>query len=271
LKIKKILVSQPQPLDQEKSPYFELAEKNNLKVDFRPFSYVEGVSVKEFRQNRIDILSHSGVIFTSKTAIDHFFRICEEMRVSVPDTMKYFCQSESTAFYLQKYIVYRKRKIFFGKGTFPELIDILLKHKEEKFLVPLSDQHKPEIPKLLEKNKLKFTKAILYRNVYSDLSDLAGIKYDLMVFYSPSCVKSLLQNFPDFKQDDIKIASFGTSTAKAVKDAGLKLDVQAPMPQFPSMTMALEHFIKEHNKNEAKGENKATKNSETKAEESKVK
>ena len=252
MKIKKILVSQPQPSEQEKSPFFELAEKNNLKVDFRPFSYVEGVSVKDFRQNRIDILAHSAVIFTSKTAIDHFFRICEEMRVVVPDIMKYFCMSESIAFYLQKYIVYRKRKIFFGKGTFPELIDNLLKHKDEKFLVPLSDSHKPEYPKLLEKNKLKFTKAILYRNVSSDLSDLAGVKYDMMVFYSPSCIKSLLHNFPDFKQDEIKIASFGTSTAKAVKDAGLNLDVQAPLPQFPSMTMALEFFIKEHNKNEAK-------------------
>jgi uroporphyrinogen-III synthase len=272
LKIKKILVSQPQPSEQEKSPFFELAEKNNLKIDFRPFSYVEGVTVKEFRQVRIDILTHTAVIFTSKTAIDHFFRISEEMRVVVPDTMKYFCQSESTAFYLQKYIVYRKRKIFSGKGTFPELIDILMKHKEEKFLVPLSDQHKPEIPKLLEKNKLKFTKAILYRNVCSDLSDLAGVKYDVMVFYSPACIRSLLHNFPDFKQDEIKIASFGTSTAKAVKDAGLRLDIQAPLlPQFPSMTMALEHFIKDHNKNEAKSEVKAAKPTEVKPEESKVK
>jgi uroporphyrinogen-III synthase len=271
LKIKKILVSQPQPTDQEKSPYYELAEKNNLKIEFRPFSYVEGVSVKEFRQSRIEILSHSAVIFTSKTAIDHFFRICEEMRVVVPDSMKYFCMSESTAFYLQKYIVYRKRKIFYGKGAFPEMIDILMKHKEEKFLVPLSDQHKPEVPKLLEKFKLKYTKAILYRNISSDLSDLAGIKYDIMVFYSPSCIKSLLHNFPDFKQDDIKIASFGNSTAKAVKDAGLRLDIQAPLPQFPSMTMALEQFIKEHNKNEAKCDGKNGKSMEMKIEVNKIK
>jgi uroporphyrinogen-III synthase len=271
LKIKKILVSQPQPSDQEKSPYFELAEKNNLKIDFRPFSYVEGVSVKEFRQSRIEILTHTAVIFTSKTAIDHFFRICEEMRAVVPDTMKYFCMSESTAFYLQKYIVYRKRKIFYGKGTFPEMIDILMKHKDEKFLVPLSDQHKPEIPKLLEKNKLKYTKAILYRNVCSDLSDLADVKYDILVFYSPTCIKSLQQNFPDFKQDETKIASFGNSTAKAVKDAGLRLDIQAPLPQFPSMTMALEHFIKDHNKNEAKIDGKNGKTIEPKVEVSKVK
>jgi uroporphyrinogen-III synthase len=271
LKIKKILVSQPQPSEQEKSPYSELADKNNLKIDFRPFSFVEGVSVKDFRQSRIEILTHTAVIFTSKTAIDHFFRISEEMRIVVPDVMKYFCMSESTAFYLQKYIVYRKRKIFYGKGTFPELVDILLKHKEEKFLVPLSDNHKPEIPKLLEKNKLKYTKAILYRNISSDLSDLAGVKYDMMVFYSPACIKSLLHNFPDFKQDDIKIASFGNSTAKAVKDAGLRLDIQAPLPQFPSMTMALEHFIKEHNKNEAKNDVKNGKAMEAKAEITKIK
>jgi len=271
LKIKKILVSQPQPSDQEKSPYYELAEKNNLKIDFRPFSYVEGVVVKDFRQSRIEILLHSAVIFTSKTAIDHFFRICEEMRVVVPDTMKYFCMSESTAFYLQKYIVYRKRKIFYGKGTFPEMIDILMKHKDEKFLVPLSDNHKPEIPKLLDKYKLNYNKAILYRNVSSDLTDLAGVKYDIFVFYSPSCIKSLLHNFPDFKQDEIKIASFGNSTAKAVKDAGLRLDIQAPLPQFPSMTMALEQFIKDHNKNEAKCEGKNGKSVEIKTEESKIK
>ena len=252
MKIKKILISQPQPLEQEKSPFFELAEKNNLKIEFRPFSYIEGVSVKDFRQSRIEILSHSAVIFTSKTAIDHFFRICEEMRITVPDNMKYFCMTESTAFYLQKYIVYRKRKIFYGNGAFPELVDILIKHREEKFLVPLSDSHKPEIPKLLEKNKLKYTKATFYRNICSDLSDINGVKYDILVFYSPSCIKSLLQNFPNFKQEEIKIASFGTATAKAVKDAGLRLDIQAPMPQIPSMTMALEQFIKEFNKNESK-------------------
>ena len=267
MKIKKILVSQPQPLEQEKSPYFELAEKNNLKIEFRPFSYIEGVSVKEFRQSRVEILSHTAVIFTSKTAIDHFFRICEEMRVTVSDNMKYFCMNESTAFYLQKYIVYRKRKIFYGNGAFPELVDLLIKHREEKFLIPLSDSHKPEIPKLLEKNKLKYTKATFYRNICSDLSDITSVKFDILVFYSPSCIKSLLQNFPDFKQEDVKIASFGTATAKAVKDAGLRLDIQAPMPQAPSMTMALEQFIKEFNKNEVKN----GKLQEPKVEEVKVK
>jgi uroporphyrinogen-III synthase len=248
MKIKKILVSQPQP-KSDKSPYHELAVKNNVKIDFRPFIHVEGVICKEFRKQRVDILNHTAVIFTSKTAINHFFRICEEMRVTVPDSMKYFCISESVAFFLQKYIVYRKRKIFYGQGNFSDLIDIITKHCEEKFLLPLSDQHNEEIPILLDDNNIKYTKAILYKTVCSDLSDLSSINYDLLVFFSPSGVKSLLQNFPEFKQNNIKIASFGETTAKAVKDAGLRLDLQAPMPHAPSMTMALDKFIREHNKN----------------------
>jgi uroporphyrinogen-III synthase len=248
MKIKKILVSQPQP-ETEKSPYFEIAEKNNVKIEFRPFIHVEPIETKDFRKERINILDHSAVIFTSKTAIDHFFRVANEMRITVPDSMKYFCNSESIAHYLQKYIVYRKRKIFFGKGKFSELIEVLEKHKNEKFLVSLSDQHKKEIPELLTQNKFKFTIAILYRTVSSDLSDLAMINYDVLVFFSPSGIKSLLKNFPDFEQNDIKIASFGNSTARAVKEAGLRLDLQAPLPEAPSMTMALDLFIKEHNKN----------------------
>jgi uroporphyrinogen-III synthase len=248
MKIKKILVSQPQP-ETEKSPYFEIAEKNNVKIEFRQFIHVEPVESKDFRKERINILDHSAVIFTSKTAIDHFFRITNEMRIVVPDTMKYFCTSESIAHYLQKYIVYRKRKIFFGKGKFPDLIEVLEKHKNEKFLVSLSDQHKKEIPELLTQNKFKYTIAILYRTVSSDLTDLAMINYDVLVFFSPSGIKSLLKNFPGFEQNDIKIASFGNSTARAVKEAGLRLDLQAPMPEAPSMTMALDLFIKEHNKN----------------------
>ena len=247
MKIKRILVSQPKPTTP-KSPYADLAEKNNLKIDFRPFIQVEGVPAKEFRKQRINILDHSAVIFTSRTAIDHFFRIAEELRVSVPDTMKYFCISEATAYYLQKYIVYRKRKIFHSTGRFADLVDVLKKHKEEKYLVPLSDIHKQEIPSLLNKNKINYTKAILYRTVSSDLSDLKDVNYDVLVFFSPSGIKSLFQNFPDFKQNETKIASFGPATAKAVKDAGLRLDIQAPMPQAPSMAMALEQFIKKHNK-----------------------
>ena len=248
MKIKKILVSQPQP-ESDKSPYHELAVKNNVKIDFRPFIHVEGIMCKEFRKQRVDILNHTAVIFNSKTAINHFFRIAEEMRITVPDSMKYFCISESVAFYLQKYIVYRKRKIFYGQGKFSDLIDIITKHGEEKFLVPLSDQHMEEIPQLLENNNIRYTKAILYRTVSSDLSDLSAINYDVLVFFSPSGVKSLLHNFPKFKQNNIKIASFGETTARAVKDAGLRLDLQAPMPHAPSMTMALDQFIKNHNKN----------------------
>jgi uroporphyrinogen-III synthase len=247
LRIKTILVSQPKP-QTEKSPYFDLAEKYNLKIDFRPFIQVEGVSTKEFRQERINILDHTAVIFTSRTAIDHFFRVCEELRITVPDDMKYFCISESTAFYLQKYIVYRKRKIFFGEKRFEELMDIIVKHKSEKFLIPLSDIHKQSIPALLDKSKIKYTKAILYRTVSSDLSDLADVNYDILAFYSPSGIASLLQNFPDFEQNNTIIAAFGPATSKAVNDAKLRLDIQAPMPQAPSMTMALDQFIKKFNK-----------------------
>ncbi len=249
LKIKKILVSQPKPVN-DKSPYKELAERNNLKIDFRPFINVEVVSAKEFRQDRIDILEHTAIIFTSRTAIDNFFRISEELRITVPDSMKYFCMSESIAHYLQKYIVYRKRKIFYGSNVFKDLVEqVIVKHLSEKFLVPLSDIHKPEIPRILEKNKIRFTKAILYRTVSSDLSDLSDVNYDVLVFYSPSGIKSLFQNFPDFEQNNTKIACFGPHTAKAVKKAGLRLDISAPSPNAPSMTMALEHFIKEYNKN----------------------
>ena len=248
MKIKKILVSQPQP-DSEKSPYYELAEKNNVKIDFRPFSHVLGVPCKDFRKQRIDILAHSGIIFNSKTAIDHFFRICGEMRITVPDVMKYFCVSESVAFYLQKYIIYRKRKIFHGNGNVLDLMEIIMKHADEKFLLPLSDQQNEELTFQLDKQKLKYSKAILYQNVCLDLSDLSIINYDLLVFFSPSSFKSLLKNFPEFKQNEIKIGSFGSSTAKAILEAGLRLDLQAPRPEAPSMIAALEMYIKEQNKN----------------------
>ena len=248
MKIKRILISQPKP-ESDKSPYFELAQKTNVKIDFRPFIQVEGLCCKDFRTQKVDVLSHTAVIFTSKTAIDHFFRINSEMRTVVPETMKYFCVSESIAYYLQKYIVYRKRKIFFGNGEFADIIDLINKHKEERFLVPLSDQHKKEIPELLQKNSIRHTIVILYKTVSSDLSDLAAINYDVLVFFSPSGIRSLLANFPEFKQNEIKIASFGAHTAQAVKEAGLRLDLQAPMPEAPSMAMALEQFILEHNKN----------------------
>ena len=247
MKIKSILVSQPKP-QTEKSPYFDLAEKFNLKIDFRPFIQIEGIGSKEFRQTRINLEDFSAIIFTSRTAIDHFFRIAEEVRFTVPDTMKYFCISESTAFYLQKYIVYRKRKIFYGRRKFEDLMEIIEKHKEEKFIIPLSDIHKQEIPRLLTKAKVDYTKAIMYRTVSSDLADLADVNYDILVFFSPSGIKSLMQNYPEFKQNETKIAAFGPTTEKAVKDAKLTLDVKAPIQQAPSMTMALELFIKKHNK-----------------------
>lgn len=250
-RIRKILVSQPQP-ENNKSPYFDLASKHNLKVDFRPFIHVEGVSARDFRQEKVDLGVHTAVLFTSKTAIDHYFRIAEETRTNIPDTMKYFCISEATAYYLQKYIVYRKRKIFYGNGRITDLLEIMNKHKDEKFLLPLSAAHKEEIPEMLKTNSFEFSKAILYRTECSDLSDLADVNYDILVFYSPSGIKSLFQNFPDFKQNDTKIASFGTKTAKAAEEAGLRLDITAPQPQAPSMTMALENFIKDYNKNNGK-------------------
>lgn len=247
MRIKTVLVSQPKP-QNGKSPYFDLAEKHNLKVDFKPFIQVEGLEVKEFRQQRIDILEHSAIIFTSRTAIDHLFRICQELRITIPADMKYFCVSESIAFYLQKYIVYRKRKIFFGQRTFEDLMPAIIKHKKEKFLIPLSDIHKESIPNLLNKGKIKYSKAILYKTVSSDLSNLSDVNYDILAFYSPSGITSLFQNFPDFEQKQTIIAAFGPSTTKAVTDAGLTLNIKAPMPKAPSMTMALDQYIKEFNK-----------------------
>ena len=248
LRIRKILVSQPEP-SPGNSPYNDLAVKHNLKIDFRQFIQVEGVPAKDFRKDRIQILEHSAVIFTSRTAIDHFFRIAQESRLTIPDTMKYFCISESVAFYLQKYIVYRKRKIFYANGKFADLVDVLMKHKDDKFLIPLSDVHKEEIPILLEKSKLEVTEAIMYRTVSSNLSDLKDVNYDMLVFFSPSGIKSLRENFPDFIQNETKIATFGPVTAQAVRDAGLRLDVEAPIPEAPSMPAALERFISEFNKN----------------------
>ncbi|TXC85122.1 uroporphyrinogen-III synthase [Luteibaculum oceani] len=243
MKIKSILISQPAP-SNGKSPYFEIAEKHKVKIDFRSFIHVEGVEAREFRKEKINILDHTAVILTSRNAVDHFFRLCEEMRITVPDTMKYFCISESTAFYLQNYIVYRKRKVFVGNLRFEELMDSIKKHKNEKFLLPCSDIQKSEIPDLLNQANINFTKAVMYRTVASDLSDLKDIKYDMLVFFSPSGIESLFKNFPDFTQDNTKIAAFGPTTAKAVKDHGLRLDLNAPLPNAPSMSMAIEQFLK---------------------------
>ena len=247
MKIRKILVSQPEPLNP-KSPYFELARKYNLKVDFIPFVEVEGISSKDFRQQKINILDFTAVIFTSKTGIDHFFRICNELRAVVPDTMKYFCITENVAFYLQKYIVYRKRKIFHGKAKFQDLIDVIVKHREDNFFVPLSEPHNAEIPELLDKNGIKHTIGTLYKTISTNFAT-KDFDYDILVFYSPSGIKSLKENFPGFIQGNIKIAAFGPTTACAVVSEGLRLDIDAPNPKAPSMTMALDDFLKEHNRN----------------------
>lgn len=242
--IKTILVSQPKP-EGDKSPYYDLADKYKLKIDFRPFIHVEGIAAQEFRLQKVNIPDHTAIIFTSKTAVDHFFRICEEIRFEVPDAMKYFCISEAVAYYLQKYVTYRKRKIFFGKQTIEDLVEVMKKHKAEKFLLPCTDILRDKIPITLEENKFNFTKAILYKTVASDLSDLEDVYYDMLVFFSPGGIESLFKNFPDFKQNNTKIAAFGPTTANAVVKNNLRLDVHAPMPNAPSMPAAIELFVKE--------------------------
>ena len=242
--IKTILVSQPKP-EGDKSPYYDLAEKYKLKIDFRPFIRVEGVSAQEFRTQRVNIPEHTAIILTSKAAIDHFFRMAEETRYTVPDTMKYFCISEAVAYYLQKYVSFRKRKIFFGKQTIEDLVEVMKKHKKEKFLLPCTDILRDKIPETLEQHNIPFTKAMLYKTVASDLSDLEDVYYDILVFFSPGGIESLFKNFPDFKQNNTAIAAFGPTTANAVLKNNLRLDVHAPMPNAPSMTAALELFVKE--------------------------
>lgn len=240
-------MSQPKP-ETDKSPYYDLANSHKIKIDFRPFIHVEGIESREFRKSKINILEHKAVIFTSRNAVDHFFRVCEEMRIPISDSMKYFCISESTAYYLQKYVVYRKRKIFHGRQSFEDLLDVIKKHSDEKFLLPCSDIHKEDVADILDKHKINYTKAILYRTVCSDLSDLKDVNYDVLVFFSPSGIKSLFKNFPDFEQNITRIAVFGPTTARAAEEAKLRVDVAAPMPEAPSMTMALENYIKQANK-----------------------
>lgn len=251
MSIKTILVSQPKP-ESDKNPYSALAEKYNLKVDFRPFIHVEGIDINEFRAQRVDISTFTAVILTSKTAVDHYFRIATESRFEVPTSMKYFCISEAVAYYLQKYVTYRKRKIFHGKQTIEDLIETIKKHKKEKFLLPCSDILRDVIPETLTKYEIDYTKVMLYRTVASDLSDLEDVYYDLLVFFSPSGIESLLKNFPDFKQNKTLLAAFGPTTAKAIVDNNLRLDIHAPQPQAPSMTMAVELFIKEAKKKKSK-------------------
>ena len=247
MKIKTILVSQPEP-KTENSPYLDLAEKQKLKIDFRPFIKVEGVSASEFRKEKVNPQDFNAVILSSRNAVDHYFRICEEMRVTISNEMKYFCVSEAVAYYLQKYVIYRKRKIYHGKQTMQDLIPLMKRHKEEQFFLPTSDILKPDVPIALDAAGLNFTRAILYRTVCSDLSDLKDVSYDILVFFSPEGIRSLFKNFPDFEQKETKIAVFGATTQKAAEEAGLRLDIVAPKPETPSMTMALEHYIREYNK-----------------------
>ena len=246
MKVKTILVSQPEPVI-ENSPYFDLIEKQKVKIDFRPFIHVEGVSGKDVRAQKVDLTQYSAIILTSRNSVDHYFRIAEELRFKVPDSMKYFCLSEAVAYYLQKYVVYRKRKIYVGKRTFSELAPLIKKYKNEKFLLPTSDKLKPEVPQVLNELKVDWKEATFYKTVISDLSDLRDVYYDILVFFSPSGIQSLLENFPDFKQNETRIAVFGNTTVKAATDEGLRVDIQAPTPETPSMTMALEKYIKEMN------------------------
>lgn len=245
-KVSSILVSQPEPSDLN-SPYFKLAEKYKIKVDFRPFIKIEPLNLKEFRQQKIDILAHTAVIFTSRNAVDHFFRLASESKIEIPADMKYFCISEQTANYLQKYIVIRKRKIFTGLRTANDLIEIIKKHKNEKYLFPCSDIRKEDIPMFLESNGFNFAEAVIYKTVASDLSDLGNVYYDILAFFSPSGINSLFVNFPDFKQNQTRIAAFGPTTAKAVREANLILDIEAPLPNAPSMTGALELYVRKAN------------------------
>lgn len=248
LKVKKVLISQPAPTT-EKSPYYDIAEKYHMQLDFRPFIRVEGLDAKEFRQQRINIQDYTAVVFTAKTAIDHFFALCEEFRITMPETMKYFCISEAVALYLQKYIVYRKRKIFFSTtGKMDGLSTALTKHNKEKFIVPVSDVHTEDLTAVLDEKKINYTKAIMYRTVSNNITEEEILSYDMLVFFSPSGIVSLFKNAPHFKQDERAIGCFGASTAKAVRDAGLRLDCEAPLPGVPSMTAALESFIKENHK-----------------------
>ncbi len=247
MKVKTILVSQPEP-SVDNSPYAQLKKERKVSIDFRPFIHVEGVPSLEIRQNKIDVTKFSAIILTSRNAVDHFFRVAEEMRYTVPDDLKYFCISEAVAFYLQKYVVYRKRKIYVGGRTISDMEPLFKKYKDETFLLPCSDQLKPSIPTELDAYNIKWTKAVFYRTVVSDLSDLRDVYYDVLVFFSPSGIESLFKNFPNFEQNNTRIAVFGNTTVKAAEQAGLRIDIKAPTVKAPSMTKALDEYIEQANK-----------------------
>ena len=243
-KIKNILVSQPVPADLEKSPYGDIIKKHGVNIEFIKFFKIEGVTVREFRDEKVYINEHTAIIFNSKHAVDHFFSIAKDVRVDIPETMKYFCMSESVAFYLQKYVQFRKRKIFFSENDVSQLVDLIKKHKTERFLLPCSDNHSKELPELLDTAKINYSEAILYRTVPADMTELVDIaKFDMFVFFSPQGIRSLFHNWPDFQQGEIVIGTFGTTTTQAATEAGLKVDIMAPNPTTPSMTMAIDAYL----------------------------
>ena len=247
MKVRSILVSQPKPVI-ENSPYAQLKSKRKIKIDFIPFIHVEGVAAREVRQQKIDLSKFSAIILTSRNAIDHFFRVAEEMRFPIPNALKYFCLSEAVAFYLQKYVVYRKRKIYVGGRTFEDLSKQISKYQEENYLIPCSNALSPVIPAILNDLGVKWVQGTFYKTVISDLSSLKDVYYDVLVFFSPSGIESLFSNFPDFEQNNTRIAAFGKSTVKAAKDAGLRIDINAPSPKVPSMSKALDIYIEKANK-----------------------
>jgi uroporphyrinogen-III synthase len=243
--VKTILVSQPKP---ERSPYYELEKKYGLQIDWRPFIHVEGIPARDFRKNRVRPNEYTSIILTSKNSVDHFFRICEEMRIKMSPDTKYFCLTEAIANYLQKFILYRKRKVFVGKRVIQDLASYFKKHKNDKFLLPCSNLGAKEISEYLDQIGIDWQDAMMYQTVSSDLSDLSDVTYDVLVFFSPLGIKSLFDNFPDFMQNETRIAVFGNSTGRAVEDYGLKVNIQAPAPEAPSMTTALEHYLQKSNK-----------------------
>ena len=246
--IKKILVSQPQP-SSEKSPYYDIASRFEVELVFRPFIKVEGITSKEFRAQRVNILDYTAIVFTSRHAIDHFFTLAKELRVAIPEDMKYFCVTETISLYIQKYVQYRKRKVFFGTtGKIDDLLPAMVKHKNEKYLVPMSDVHNNSVTTLLDSKKLNHCECVMYRTISNDFTpeEVKTFDYDMLIFFSPSGIEALTKNFPNFDQGDIAIATFGPATAKAARDAGLRLDLEAPSEKYPSMTGALQHYLLEH-------------------------
>jgi len=245
LKVKSLLVSQPKP-DLEKSPYADIIKKYNVKVEFHKFFKIEGITSKDFRLNRINLLDYTSVIFTSKNAVDHYFRLCTELRAEIPESMKYFCVTEAIALYLQKYIQFRKRKIFHGNNLFSDLMESIKKHKVETFLLPCSETYNKEVINTLDENKINYTKTEVYKTVPENLKKVKIVNYDMLVFFSPTGIKSLFTNFPKFKQNSTVIATFGETTCREAKEAGLKVTIEAPNPQAPSMTMAIDQFLQKN-------------------------